>query len=572
MKNINISYYAKRIPLVFIALLLGWFIITFLLFPNASLLYNVFFSSGRFTFDAIHKLFGSSRVIKSLVNSFVMAFLTIITVNCLGLFQVAVTDFFDIKFSKALRLAFFTPLIYSSISLVTGYKFVYGSHGALTKLLQYFFPSLSSNWFVGFAAVLFVHSFSMTTNHIIFVRNATRKIDNSTIEAARTLGANNFQIFIKIALPILKPSIYAATLMLFLTALGSNAAPTVLGGKDFEMINSLILTLNSIRRVDMAAILSLILGLSSFVLLLLFRSIEKKGHYTSLSTSPSTFKKLKISNPAMNIFIHTISYILFFIYLLPILFIVAFSFAPSKIILTEIFPTKFTLVNYIYVFTNIEYLKPLLNSISLSLITVVASLAISIISAIFLHKNKSKIAFVIELCMFIPWMIPSSMLAMGLITSFSNPNILIGNKILLGTFGILPIGYTISRLPFTLRMLNATLLGINQNIEDAARSLGANIFYTYINVILPILMPTILSISALTFNSMLSEYTMTALLYNINNKPLGIVLSTGAMSNEPEQTARILVYVVILMIISLSTILITNYLNNKQINGENNEV
>ena len=114
---------------------------------------------------------------------------------------------------------------------------------------------------MGFAAVLMVHSFSMTSFHIIFVRGAVRRIDNSTIEAARALGAGSFRIFTQIGIPILKPAIYAATLLLFLGALGSHAAPFILGGRDFEMINSLIQVLNSIRRVDMAALLSLVLGL-----------------------------------------------------------------------------------------------------------------------------------------------------------------------------------------------------------------------------------------------------------------------------------------------------------------------
>ena len=564
MKKQTFSLNIKRIPILIVVIVLIWFIVTFLLVPTISILHRVFFSTGSFSFEVVKKLFSSERAMRSLRNSFIMAFLTIITVNIIGLFQIMVTEFFDIKFVPALRLAFLTPLIYSSISLVTGYKFVYGSQGTLTRLLVEIFPSLDPNWFMGFAAVLFVHTFSMTSYHIIFVRNAMRQIDNSTIEAARALGANTFQIFIKIALPILKPAIYAATLMLFLMALGSNAAPSILGGKDYEMINSLIQVLNSIRRVDMAALLSLILGLASFGLLLIFRAIEKRGYYTSLSTSPTTFTKLKIRNPAMNVLMHAFSYLLFIIYMAPVIMIVLFSFAPSKIILTQIFPTQFTLSNYLEVLSNPVYFQPLRNSILLAFISVIGSVSIALISAIIIRKSKSKFAVLLEFSMFIPWIIPASMLAMGLISAFSNPNILLANKILLGSFWILPVGYSIFRLPFAVRMLNAALLGINQNLEEAARSMGASIFYTYRKVILPALRPTILSISALTFNAMLAEYTISVLLYNINNKPLGIALSDGAMSNEPEQTARVLVYIVILMVISLATVLATNYLNNKQ--------
>jgi len=314
----------------------------------------------------------------------------------------------------------------------------------------------------------------------------------------------------------------------------------------------------------MAALLSLILGFASFILLLVFRSVERKGQYSSLSTTPTAFKKLKIRNKPMNVFIHLLAYILFFVYMAPVLMIVLFSFAPSKVVLTEIFPTQFTLKNYIDVLTNPVYFSPLRNSILLAFLSVIGSVAVALVSVIIISKSKSKLGTLLEFVLFIPWVIPASMLAMGLISAFSTPTPLLANRILLGSFWILPIGYMIFRLPFAVRMLSAALLGINENLEEAARSMGAGIIYTYRRIILPMLRPTILSISALTFNAMLAEYTMSALLYNINNKPLGIALSDGAMSNEPEQTARVLVYIVILMAISLVTILISNHLNSKE--------
>ena len=50
-----------------------------------------------------------------------------------------------------------STLIYSGVVLVTGYKFVYGSTGIVTKVLTNIFPGLDPNWFVGFGAVLFYY-------------------------------------------------------------------------------------------------------------------------------------------------------------------------------------------------------------------------------------------------------------------------------------------------------------------------------------------------------------------------------------------------------------------------------
>lgn len=42
-----------------------------------------------------------------------------------------------------------TTLIYGGVVLVTGYKFVYGETGIVTKVLMQFFPNMDPQWFVG---------------------------------------------------------------------------------------------------------------------------------------------------------------------------------------------------------------------------------------------------------------------------------------------------------------------------------------------------------------------------------------------------------------------------------------
>ena len=141
MRLVNLCL--KRLPIFLLAAVLGWLVLTYLLVPLGAVMNRVFVSNGSFSMDVIKRLIASERVMRALGNSFVTAFCTIITVNLVGLFQVAVTEFFDIKFARVLRLGFFTPLIYSSIALVTGYTFVYGSRGALTQLLLRLFPDLN---------------------------------------------------------------------------------------------------------------------------------------------------------------------------------------------------------------------------------------------------------------------------------------------------------------------------------------------------------------------------------------------------------------------------------------------
>lgn len=544
-----------RNVLIFTAI--AWFLVTFLIVPVLSTVKTTFFTDGAFSMQSVQKLLSSERVKRSLSNTYKMAFWSFVTVTINGVFQVLVTEYFDIKGSKLLELAFMTPLLYGGISLVTGYNYVYASNGVVTKLLASWIPGMNVNWFTGFTGVLFVHTFAMTTSHILFVKTAFKDIDYSTIEAARSLGCSSIQTFFKVALLVVKPAMFSASILLILSALNSFAAPSMLGGKSFYMINSMILTLNGLRSYDLSALLSLILAVTCIVLLLIMNWLEKRSAYLSVSKVSTRLRKTKIRNPVVNVLVHAASYILSLLYLLPIGVIVLYSFGDSKSISTASFPRSFSLDNYIRVFSTGTTIKPFLNSVKLSLIAVAIVLFISVASSLAIKKHPGKLTKLLELTLLIPWMLPATMLAVGMITAFSTPNLLTFGKILLGGFWLLPIAYTVCKIPSSMRLVRASLYAINDSHEQAAHSLGAGALYTFRRVVLPAIIPTVASVGAITFNSLLSEYTVSALLYNVSNVPLGIVLRTPDMNVDPNSEANMLVYIVVLMAISAVTLILT---------------
>ena len=149
-----------------------WFIMACMILPILNLLRTVFFEDGKLSVDAFQKLLKSPRAMKALRNSFILAPTLSITVGFVGISLVLITEYFDIKGSKILRLGYLTTLIYGGVTLVSGYKFIYSNTGVLTNLMASIFPNMNRNWFTGYWAVLFVMTFSCTSNHMIFLRNA----------------------------------------------------------------------------------------------------------------------------------------------------------------------------------------------------------------------------------------------------------------------------------------------------------------------------------------------------------------------------------------------------------------
>lgn len=537
--------------------LIVWFVIAFLIYPNLNIYGEIFMKDGKFTLEAAEKLLSSERAMRSLYNSFILAFSLVITVNVVGITLVLISEYFDIKGAKILRLGYFTTLIYSGVVLVSGYKFVYGEEGFMTKLLVQLFPSFNTTWFHGYWAVLFVMTFACTSNHFLFLSNAIRKIDFQTVEAARNMGASTWYILWRVVLPVLKPTIYALTILTFLTGLAATSAPLILGGKEFQTITPMILTFSrSMTSRDLAALLALILGVATLVLLTVMIRFERKGNFMSVSKVKSELVKQKIRSKSGNLAAHILAYGLFVLYIVPVVLIIIFSFTDAASISTATLNlNNFTLDNYIQVFSSMSAFKPYLVSILYAAAASVIVVALALVASRILHKYKNKWALALEYALLIPWILPSTLIAIGLIVTFNTPKLMIGNTVLVGTVWMLLIAYVIIHIPFTLRMVKASFFSLDSNLEDAARNLGAKPFYTFRKVLLPIILPSTLAVLALNFNGILADYDVTVFLYHPLYQPLGIVIKNSTDAQALADTkALTLVYSVILMIMSSVTL------------------
>ena len=97
-------------------------------------------------------------------------------------------------------------------------------------------------------------------------------------------------------------------------------------------------------------------------------------------------------------------------------------------------------------------------------------------------------------------------------------------------------------------------------MEEAAQVMGAKPFYTMRKVILPVIMPVVISVIVLNFNSLLSEYDLSVFLYHPLFQPLGIVIKMATDETATtEAQAMAFVYTVVLMIISTIALWLGRY-------------
>lgn len=75
---------------------------------------------------------------------------------------------------------------------------------------------------------------------ILPLYNSLNKIDPNVVNAAKDLGANNFQTFIRIILPLTVPGIISGITMVFVPALTTFAISAMLGGSKISLIGNII--------------------------------------------------------------------------------------------------------------------------------------------------------------------------------------------------------------------------------------------------------------------------------------------------------------------------------------------
>ncbi len=542
---------------IILLILFAYFFFGFMLVPCLNTLTSIFREKTNGVADPLKviRFFLAGSMPRFVWNSLKLAICLVITVNVVGISLVLLTEYFDIKGAKILRMGYMTTMIYSGVALVTGYMFLYAGDGMLTSVIKNAFPNFNPNWFSGFNAVLFTMTFACTSNHMLFLRNAIRGIDYNTVEAARNMGANPFKVLWKVVFPTLIPTLFSLTVMTFITGLCAMSAPTLLG---YDSINPEIVRLAGSTTADesfpqaRAALLSIILALFTIVLLTVLSAYERKGHYLSVSKTKAKLQKQKINNPLANVLAHIYAYILFIIYMTPVVMIIVFSFQSYTAIKERRLNLhEWTLINFIgkadYTYTNdrgrektvvgaisgVFSNEKTLGGIKLSFLlsAVAAALAciIVIVACNYIFKKKGKkMSAIVEYALLFPWLLPTILICYSFRTYFNSDAVwYVGNQNLY--FGkyvriLIILAYTVVKLPFSLRMIKAAFYAIDEELEDAARNLGSSGLRTFLQVKLPIILPSVLAVFALNFNALFTEYDMSATFQSPNGITYAMVI------------------------------------------------
>lgn len=175
---------------------------------------------------------------------------------------------------------------------------------------------------------------------------------------------------------------------------------------------------------------------------------------------------------------------------------------------TTVLPKGYTLSTYAYILHSPEFWTSMLHSALLSVGTAVVSLVLVVPAAFWSRLRLPQARGLIEVLTILPYVTPGVLLAFGLIRAYANvPLPLVGSP------WLLLAGTVVLSLPATYRAVDANLEAIDARaMVEAAATLGSGWMNTFARVIVPNLVPGMVSGGLLALALAFGEFVLAKLL------------------------------------------------------------
>ncbi|MHA7851584.1 ABC transporter permease [Roseovarius sp.] len=185
---------------------------------------------------------------------------------------------------------------------------------------------------------------------------------------------------------------------------------------------------------------------------------------------------------------------------LPVAVVVLLSFNASQF---GSFPmTGFSFRWFVELAHNDAILRAFRTSIVLGLLTAAISTTLGVLASLALVRYRVPGSNLISTLLIAPILVPEVVLAVALLLFL---NFLQINK----SFTLLLLGHVIFTLPFVILVVQARLVSIKRDVEEAAMSLGASPRQTFFQITLPLMLPAVLAGALFAFTISFDDITGT---------------------------------------------------------------
>jgi iron(III) transport system permease protein len=389
--------------------------------------------------------------------------------------------------------------------------------------------------------MVLLEGFRGVTPAFLIMVGAFRAMDPSLEEAARTAGASNPQTFLRVFLPLLTPVILAAAMFTFMSHLESLDVPLVVGlpAKVFVFPSYIYFTTQRASPPEFG--LSAALGASFLVVSVLLvwlyrRMVNRTDRFTTVTGKGYRSRLIPLGRwrlPCLAVFLGyflvTIAapcFVLVWSSLLP------FYMTPSWDLLSDL-----SFNHYLAVFRDRDVVTITKNTILVALLTATLSMGLSLMTAWVINRRSFRGRGLLDGITFLPQSLPGVIVGIALTYVFVQQPI---SKLgLFGTVWPIVLGLTITYIAFGSRTMIGAFAQLHPELEEAAGTAGARLPTTIRRIVIPLLLPSLVSGWIWVASRSLRDFAIPLMLSTRESRVLSVTMWTKWADGYPGQTAAL---------------------------------
>ncbi|GAP13817.1 ABC-type Fe3+ transport system, permease component [Longilinea arvoryzae] len=470
-----------------------------------------------------------SDVLQPLGFTFWQAGLSTLLTLVVGLPAAYLFARFEFPGKRLLRVLTTLPFILPTVVVAASFNALLGPRGWINLLLMDWFglatPPIQILNILG--AILLAHVFYNTTVVIRVVGSALGQLDPRLEQAARVLGASPLRTLREVTLPLLRPALLSATLLVFLFDFTSFGVVLLLGGPRYATLEVEIY-IQALQMLNLP-----LAGLLSAVQLACTLAISALNSRLSGKRAVPLAPRLRgegIRKPRTwreRLLVGSLTAVLVALLVMPLAALGLRSVARLEGARGErgAVQNGLTLDYYRELFINrrgsLFYVPPIeaaRNSLIYAGTTVVIALSLGSLAAAALSQ-RSKINRWLEPLLLLPLGASAVTLGLGFIVAFNKPPLDSRSFPLL-----VPIAHSLVALPFVVRTLQPAMASIPQSLKQAAAVLGASPLRAWLEVDLPIIARAALVSAVFSFTISLGEFGATSFIAQTDMPTLPVAI------------------------------------------------
>ena len=487
-------------------------------------------------------------ILKAVYNSLSLAVVRQVIALFIGILMAWLLARTDIPCKRGIEFAFWFSFFMPALPVTLGWILALDPKVGLVNKALAMLPFVDGPVFniYSFWGIVWAHLTASTLGvKVMFLTPAFRNLDAPLEEASRVAGANTVTTLWRILIPLTLPAILATTTLGFIRSLEAFEIELILGvpiGIDvYSTVIHDMIVFDPSTGFGPAAALSTFFLIILLLLVVLQRRYVGRRTFTTISGRfsgrPMTLGKWR--------------YPVFFLVLLVVLTI---TVVPMMFLLMGTFMTLYgffdiehawTFEHWTGVLRDPIFFSSLINTMKVALGAVFLAVLVYPVVAYIIVKGRFVGGAVLDFVSWLPWAIPGILLGVGLLWTFLQTP---GLNYLYGTAYLMAIAILIKSMPMGVQLTKSVLLQLGDELEDASKTCGASWLQTYRRIIFPLILPMIVVVALLVFNSAARDISTVVLLGTGQSRTLSLLMLEWAVGGGAMEKATVVGAIIVLIV------------------------